>query len=76
MAMATTPQGNDRVLMARRRLGLTQAELERAAKLYANDLVRIERQGWIPPKEVRARIAKELRTTPEELFGDALKATA
>lgn len=74
--MATKNPGNTRVLVARRSIGLSQGKLGSHANLNANDIVRIERRGWIPPADVRKKLAKALDSTPEALFGDDLRAPA
>lgn len=74
--MGLTHLGNTRVLVARKGRGLTQDRLAKRLGLTANDLVRIERFGWIPPAGVRSRLARELRSTVDALFGESLKARA
>lgn len=65
---------NAHVLAARRDRDLTQEDLAAAVELNKADIVRIERHGWIPPREVRLRIAKTLKSTEDRLFGQALSA--
>lgn len=71
--MAKKLRQNTRVFVARKALDISQEQLCKRTGLVPNDIVRIERYGWIPPKDMRSRIARELRTTVAALFGDAVK---
>lgn len=66
--------GNTRVLVARKERDLTQSQLGKKVGLTPNDIVRIERYGWIPPREKRSRLAQELRATVDALFGEDFRA--
>lgn len=59
---------NLKLLIARREKGLTQNQLAAEAGITQADVSRIEKQGWIPPAEIRQRVAGALETTPERLF--------
>lgn len=63
---------NANVVSARRDRALTQEELAAKVELNKADIVRIERHDWIPPKDIRKRLARELRATEDQLFGQAL----
>ena len=65
--------GNTAALIARKQRGLTQQGLGKRVGLTANDIVRIERYGWIPPAASRKRLAAELRSSVDALFGDGLR---
>jgi len=62
------PPANERVRGARRRLGLSQMGLARRASTTTSMLVNIEKYGYMPGSEVRARLALALRTTVAELW--------
>ena len=68
--------GNTAVLIARKQRSLTQQGLGKRVGLTANDIVRIERYGWIPPLATRKRLAAELRVSADTLFGDGLRPSA
>lgn len=59
---------NLKVLVARRQREWSQAELATKIGINQSDLSRIEANGWIPPAEIRQRLAEALDTTPGELF--------
>jgi transcriptional regulator with XRE-family HTH domain len=56
------------VFVARRMLGLTQAELEQRAGLPATVLSKIERGERIPDPATRLRIAMSLNEEVDDLF--------
>ena len=64
---------NLKVLTARKERRLTQGQLASTTGINPADIVRIERRGWIPPAEVRQRLAEALGTAEEELFGTDVK---
>lgn len=59
---------NTRVLVARKQRELTQEQLAKQTGLQQADISRIEKSGWIPPPEVRDRLAEALKTTVAALF--------
>lgn len=61
-------QGNRQVAAARVRMSLLQRELAEKVGITQTDISRIEASGWIPPAEIRQRLADALQTTPAELF--------
>ena len=63
---------NLQFLVARRRAELTQQQLADQLSIAQTDISRIEKAGWIPPAELRARFAKALATPEHELFEDLL----
>lgn len=60
---------NVKLLVARKQADLTQDQLAAKAEISQADVSRIEKSGWIPPAEIRQRLATALDTTPDELFG-------
>ena len=60
---------NTKVMVARKERRLTQEALAADIGINQADLVRIERHGWIPPKDIRQRLAVALASPEEELFG-------
>ena len=62
---------NATFLIARKERHLTQGQLAKRVGLTPNDVVRIERYHWMPPLAMRRRLARELKTAVETLFGEA-----
>lgn len=59
---------NDRVWKRRIEMGLSQMQLAKNAGLRQAEVSQIEREGWIPPSDVRDALAAALNTTAAELF--------
>ena len=59
---------NPRLWQARKLKGLSQAALAFAAEIDQQDISMIENDGWIPPLEIRQRLAGILEVSVEELF--------
>ncbi len=51
---------------------LSQSELGKLVGIRQTDISKIERQGWVPPAELRAKLADALGVTEAELFSEAL----
>lgn len=58
----------NRVKEYREKVGLTQVELARRARMASPNLSAIECGRLAPWPKVRRKLAKLLKTTPEELF--------
>jgi len=67
---------NLKVLAARKNARVTQVDLAVRAGIDKLGIILIERYGWLPPKDIREKLAQELRTTEDALFGDALRDAA
>lgn len=65
---------NFQLMMARKARGLSQVALATRIGVNQADIVRIE-YGWIPPRVVRRRLARALKSTDAALFGDAVAAS-
>jgi transcriptional regulator with XRE-family HTH domain len=59
---------NPQFWAARQKAELTQVELAKRVGVPQSDISKIEKTGWIPPAEIRAKFAKELKVTEEDLF--------
>ena len=59
---------NFELLVARKRIGLSQKELGEKAGLGQGDVSRIESADWLPPTDVRQRLAEALGVEVETLF--------
>ena len=64
---------NTQVMAARKQRGLTQAALAKKVKVYRTGIALIEIHGWVPPADMRERIAKVLNQPEGVLFGEALR---
>ncbi|MFC2045592.1 helix-turn-helix transcriptional regulator [Chloroflexota bacterium] len=58
----------NRIRQFREKLGLSQVELARRAKIAESNLSAIERGRLAPWPKVKRQLAKVLKTTQEELF--------
>jgi DNA-binding XRE family transcriptional regulator len=59
--------------MWRKRLGFTQQELVRAARVSIATIVLIERYGYLPRKSCRVRISAALGVKEDRIFPDLQK---
>ncbi len=59
---------DNRLRMARARVGLTQAELAEAAGVTRKTISSIENGHYVPSTHLALLLARELDTTVEELF--------
>ena len=59
---------NNRLKEFRERAGLSQVQLARMALMASTNLNSIEHGRLAPWPKVKRRLAKALKTTPEELF--------
>ena len=59
---------NPRVWAARKQKKLSQVALAALAHIDQQDISMIENDGWIPPLELRQRLAGVLEVPVEELF--------
>jgi len=58
----------NRIREFRERLGFSQVELARRARIASTNLSAIECGRLAPWPKIKRRLAKALKTTPEELF--------
>jgi len=58
----------NRIKEFRERAGLSQVQLARMARMASTNLNSIEHGRLAPWPKVKRRLAKALKTTPEELF--------
>ena len=61
---------NIEALAARKKIGLTQAGLAKRVGLTPADIIRIERNNWVPPAAIRRNLAAALTTTEHALFAE------
>lgn len=62
---------NTNLMVARKRRGLTQKQLAAKVRVNATSIVLIERYGWLPPIELRQRLAAALKADEHTLFSTA-----
>ena len=58
----------NRIREFREKLGLTQVELARRARIASPNLSNLERGQLAPWPRIKRKLARVLKTTPEELF--------
>lgn len=59
---------NARIWKRRTELKITQVSLAKAAGIRQAEVSQIERDDWVPPVEIRERLAEALETSADELF--------
>lgn len=65
---------NIAVVQARKERHLTQKKLAGRMRLNHMCIALVELHDWIPPRDIRKRLAKELAATEAQLFGDTVAA--
>jgi transcriptional regulator with XRE-family HTH domain len=63
-------------LVARKQIKLSQVALASMVQISQADVSRIEKGGWIPPAELRDRLARALSVPAAALFGHESNHTA
>jgi transcriptional regulator with XRE-family HTH domain len=63
----------NRIKEYREKLGISQVELARRARIASTNLSNLERGRLAPWLRIRRKLARVLKTTPDELFPEARK---
>ena len=67
--MEDLPIFQERLLLARRRAGVSQGELAKRTEMYASDISKMERGRMLPTAPRLRRLAEALRVSADYLLG-------